>query len=480
MDVLLVLGCQDVFPYDDPALDECLGWLADILGEEGLVATYLFQAERAEQLAAHGRWDVIRKVARHEVGLHGRDRHPVHPETIETLDWEAGVEALARIEGEELATLGRVFDRPPVGSSQHGPYSAPQLYEVVRRRAEPYLFGFPAAPPLYSVSRCWGALAIPFATPVPDFLGFAGVYDRVLHDDEAFADALARLGEHVARCLAGGQPLLSVFLCHPERLVYPEPVTRWRYADGQNCPDHTWQHLVTPVCRSRDEIGRALANFRQLVRALRGYPDVVPITVAELARRYGHEPAWVRRSNLLEAAERAAQKREIVLGPPLSPAEAVVGWAQSLVQWQESGELPERLPHPTVLGPPAAPSACPAREALAPAEVITLGKALAREVNASGHLPADLTVGGARLGLGSAYGALAQAYRDVARGQVRAATGLSAYPRYPALAAPLARLARSVEELPTVRPGLGTDRLALYTRLLTWTLKPAARMGDGG
>jgi L-alanine-DL-glutamate epimerase-like enolase superfamily enzyme len=49
------------------------------------------------------------------------------------------------------------------------------------------------------------------------------------------------------------------------------------------------------------------------------------------------------------------------------------------------------------------------------------------------------------------------------------------FPRYPGFGDALATAARAVENAPTIRPGLGTDRIALYAKLQTWTLKAASR-----
>jgi hypothetical protein len=121
------------------------------------------------------------------------------------------------------------------------------------------------------------------------------------------------------------------------------------------------------------------------------------------------------------------------------------------------------------------PNACPERDALAADDVAALGRALLDAAHETGYLPADLRLAGAAVGLGSAYGALAQAYARAHGGREMGAVRLEVFPRYPAFGAVLARTARSVEDSPMVWPGLGTDRLALHTRLQTWTLKPATR-----
>src|SRR5262245_18293614 len=49
------------------------------------------------------------------------------------------------------------------------------------------------------------------------------------------------------------------------------------------------------------------------------------------------------------------------------------------------------------------------------------------------------------------------------------------FPRYPVFGDALGTAARAVENPPTTPPGLGTDRIVLYSKLQTWTLKAASR-----
>ena len=79
MDVLIVLGDQDTYHENDAEIDASPIWLSDILSAEGIVAQFVIHARRAEILAEFGRADTIRAMRRHEIGLHGRDVHPILP-----------------------------------------------------------------------------------------------------------------------------------------------------------------------------------------------------------------------------------------------------------------------------------------------------------------------------------------------------------------------------------------------------------------
>jgi hypothetical protein len=473
VEVLIVLGDQDGYHEAEHEVVSSPIWLSEILTDEGLDGLFLLQARRAEILLEQGRSDVIASIRRHELGLHGRDAHPNLPEAVEGLGWEDGVEALLAIEGAELALLGRVFDRAPVCSSEHRRLGAPQLYGAMRRLGLPYLFGPAAAPPTYSLSWFAGALSVPFDAPAPEFLGFfPAVFDDALPDDAAFAVLFARLRAHVERGLEVGLPLLAVFVCHPERLCYAGPLERWQYGNGRN----RGRAAVPPgaeVRRDRAEVERALANFRTLVRYLRDAPGLEPTRVAEVARRYGRQPPTLSPADLVATAEEALRAHQIVGGSSaLSPAEALLGWADALV----AGARRDATPRRDVLGPAEAPPLAPELPVLSSRQAIGLAQDLVAAAEASRRLPAALPLEGAPVGLGMLYGALARAYLTLVRdGGPPEEIALDVWPRYPAVAAGLDREFRRCAEDPLARPGLSTDAMALQARLQSWTLKAALR-----
>ena len=125
MDVLIVIGDQDTYHENDAEVDSTPIWLSDILCDEGIVAQFVIHARRAEILAEFGRDDVIRAMRRHEIGLHGRDVHPVLPELVEGLDWQAGLDAMRAAEGAELdAARPRLRRHPNVFEPASPPGSA--------------------------------------------------------------------------------------------------------------------------------------------------------------------------------------------------------------------------------------------------------------------------------------------------------------------------------------------------------------------
>jgi hypothetical protein len=471
VDVLITIGDQDTYHENDDEVDASPIWLSDILTQEGIVAQFVVHARRAEILAEWGRDDVIRAMRRHEIGLHGRDVHPVLPEVVEGLGWDAGLDAMREVEGAELETLGRVFDVAPSCSSQHRHQAAPQAFGLAGSRGLPYLFGYPGAPPAHSVSWYAGALSVPFNTPVPDFLGFfPAVFDDALPDDARFRELFSQLQSHVARCQAVGLPLLVVFVCHPERLCYSGPLEQWQYGNGVNHGSRSVPPGVEQR-RARADVERALVNFRTVIRYLRDTPGLNPIACRELTARYGRQVDTLGRGELSEIANDAVEHHHIPVGGKHSAADAILGFADAIVRRSEDGRLPERVARVDALGPLEPPPLVPALPSLGQDELAHAAAGLLRHARETGHLPASVDVDGRQVGLGSLYGALATSYQANTDG----ALALAAWPRYPELGVALGNCHRLCTEDPLVRPGLSTDAAALQAQLQTWTLKAAVR-----
>jgi hypothetical protein len=136
------------------------------------------------------------------------------------------------------------------------------------------------------------------------------------------------------------------------------------------------------------------------------------------------------------------------------------------------------VPRQDVLGPLTPPPLAPDLPHLSPGQLADLAARLLTTSQATGHLPASLAAGERAVGLGSLYGALAEAYLALA-GESQPAAGrairLDAWPRYPAQAVALGERLRRCAEDPLVRPGLSTELAVGQMQAHTWTLKPAPR-----
>src|SRR5437762_946724 len=153
IDVLCTFDVEDIFSPAELGNDDSIKELADIVTEERVPALFLVIADRAEQLLARGRHDVIAAVARHEVGLHTRSaRHPCPPDYVAGKSWDEGFAEAYRRESEGVAIIERVFGRKACALSTHTVFTSPHAHAVAGKLGLPFVYAYAAAPPLYSLS----------------------------------------------------------------------------------------------------------------------------------------------------------------------------------------------------------------------------------------------------------------------------------------------------------------------------------------
>src|SRR5581483_10006106 len=206
LDVALYFDVEDYFHPPEMGSDDIIQQFAQALDAEDLRGNFLFIAVRAQLLNARGRRDVVESLAKHEIGLHTLTaEHPCLPEYTAGKDWDTAV-ALARAhEAKGWEILQEVFGRDPACISHHAQYVAPYTFPVAKEFGVPHVYGYPAAPPLYSLSWYAGALNIPSADPVrlgTEVLSYFEFGDENYSDEAGFERSLRALDRQIAACLA--------------------------------------------------------------------------------------------------------------------------------------------------------------------------------------------------------------------------------------------------------------------------------------
>ena len=308
LDVALYFDVEDYFHPPEMGSDDIIQQFAQALDAEDLRGNFLFIAVRAQLLNARGRRDVVESLAKHEIGLHTLTaEHPCLPEYTAGKDWDTAV-ALARAhEAKGWEILQEVFGRDPACISHHAQYVAPYTFPVAKEFGVPHVYGYPAAPPLYSLSWYAGALNIPSADPVrlgTEVLSYFEFGDENYSDEAGFERSLRALDRQIAACLANDQPYLTIFICHPYHLRYIEFIDYWQYINGKNIPQEEWgMRNGGPRRRSDAQMEVAWRNVRRLFRYIAQHDALNVLTLPEIQRKYGTQPATITRTDLLAAAQ---------------------------------------------------------------------------------------------------------------------------------------------------------------------------------
>src|SRR3954470_15801305 len=104
----------DTEDYIAPVSDDAALRIATDLTQLGVRATFKVVGEKARVLESRGRKDVIRALARHDIGYHS-NWHSVHPtpaEYLSRMGFVEGADEFERREAAGLADVKRVFGKP--------------------------------------------------------------------------------------------------------------------------------------------------------------------------------------------------------------------------------------------------------------------------------------------------------------------------------------------------------------------------------
>src|SRR5215472_9979798 len=134
--VLLWFDTED---YVDPIADDAALRIAQDLDRLGVRATFKIVGEKARTLEARGRRDVIRALARHDIGYHA-ETHSIPPPPsvyLRDLGWLDGAAEFARREGQGARDIRRIFGVIPSCYGQPGSSWGPQSYPALLRMGIP-------------------------------------------------------------------------------------------------------------------------------------------------------------------------------------------------------------------------------------------------------------------------------------------------------------------------------------------------------
>jgi hypothetical protein len=477
LDIALFSDVEDIFNPPEFGNDDSIKEIATILTEEGLRANFMVIGERALVLRERGRKDVIDSLAPHEVGLHTRNAyHPEVPEYVAGKSWEDGVSECLKREREGTEIIRDVFGKPCVALSSHYLYVAPHAQRVAAILGLPFVYATPAAPPLYSLSWYAGALGLPWDSPTLNgkpILSYMEGFDDEYPDSRAFEAYLRKLDQRINTCRAEGQPFLTLFLIHPQRVRLKDFIDIYWSPNGVNYPKDRWGMYGRPPQYTPEQVKTLLANFRRLVRWIRHDQRVNVMTVPELVQKYGKQPASLSREELADAAREIIAGDEILIHPRFSPAEILVGLAHTLVFSADHNQLPTYVSRDDVLGPTCNPIWIPELQGCTQQTLVQLARQLLDHTKSTGQLPATLGEPLQRIGINHLYHAFAEAYSAMDSGSALTQVKFRRMAPWPKIASSIGITYMKAVEGELMNPDTEVNTLYRDGKLQTWTLKPA-------
>jgi peptidoglycan/xylan/chitin deacetylase (PgdA/CDA1 family) len=383
--------CFDVEDYVTPAseeVDDIPMWLADIMTEEGVTGTFFVIGEKARSLEKRGRKDVIRAMAKHEIGSH-TDLGSIHPtitEILENAGWEEGVAQMHKQESRGFEELKRIFGKPVTTLGRHGGSYGPQLVAALRELGA----GF-----VYSPIRLPGHNAVWFCNTL-NFYGSYGGFDDAYYRNDLFDPLLKDLEQSFPKDIQD-MDVLTFFACHPCKI---RTIQFWdfNYYLGANPGPELWKR---PELRPAETMMTARENFRRLIRFLKKRQNITITTFSDAMRIFSHQKESITQAKLAEIALRILAEKKVVIDEYYSPAEVFSSLIASIIECQNTGILPAEVKRMNPFGPRQMPPVHPEIDLASRAQVFDLAREALEIIKKSNMLPHQLLLDDKAIGTGS-------------------------------------------------------------------------------
>jgi peptidoglycan/xylan/chitin deacetylase (PgdA/CDA1 family) len=461
--LVVTFDVEDYVTPESERIDDIPKWLAEIMTEEGVTGTFFVIGEKARSLEKRGHRDVIAAMAKHDIGSHTNfgSIHPTVTEELEKAGWDDGMRQMREQESAGIGELERIFGVPVTTLARHGGSYGPHLVAALGLMKAGYQ-GSPASLPGHDV--VWFCNALNFSA---QYAGFDDAYYRDDLFEPVFEKLKAELPEQ-----AGRADVLALFAGHPTK-IRAEEFWDLNFYDGKNTDPGEWR---TPRLRPQETMATAQKNFRRMMRWLKGRDDIELTTYRALMDIYSAQKGTLTLEELRGIAAGALKTRSLAPSEDFSPAEAFAGLARAIVGYRESGTLPRSVETAHPLGPMEMPPGRPEIARLKLEDVQGLAREADELIGRTEALPAMLQVGSARVGTGSLFALFSAVYLDMDSGKPRPEYDVPAFEPYPRMNE--AKIIGEVEGYkgwPVHRPDLDMSRIAEFTKLQLWTLKPAHR-----
>jgi hypothetical protein len=247
----------DTEDYIEPASDDAALRLALELEKMGVRATFKIVGEKARVLQQRGRTDVIRALARHDIGYHA-ENHSIPPTPavyLKPLGLLEGADEFERRESPGVIDIRKIFGVTPSCYGQPGSSWGPQSNIALRRMGIPVYMDEGTQVGLNEQPFWYGGILYCFR--------LARNVVRVNLDDETKAgEARARFDEAVARLKAAGGGVIQTYY-HPTEFVASEFWDAVNFAKGRYTAPSDYRR---PPARTRESSERAYRLFFDFVR----------------------------------------------------------------------------------------------------------------------------------------------------------------------------------------------------------------------
>ncbi|MCS7023907.1 MAG: hypothetical protein NZV14_03850 [Bryobacteraceae bacterium] len=247
----------DTEDFIEPAADDAAMRLALELEKLGVRATFKIVGEKARMLEQRGRTDVIRALARHDIGYHA-ENHSIPPTPavyLKPLGLLEGAEEFERREGQGVADIRRIFGVTPSCYGQPGSSWGPQSNLALRRMGIPVYMDEGSHIGLHDQPFWYGGILYCFRLN-------RNVVRAELDDERQALQARTQFDEALRRLRQAGGGVIQTYY-HPTEFVTTEFWDAVNFSRGRFTAPSDYRR---PKLRTKESMEKAYRLFFDFIR----------------------------------------------------------------------------------------------------------------------------------------------------------------------------------------------------------------------
>jgi len=442
--------------------------VAEFLTEEGLVGNFHLTGDYARALKRRGRVDVVKALARHEIGYHCNHHGaaPFMAGYLEKLSWRDGVSEWSTNELPGLSVVEELFGRRPT-------YYTTEFAKAPQAVYASWLVGLPTTGYLLVPTRGHGAVwyCNSFVPNSENLSGLEGVPSPEFDLEQRFRSKFDRFEEKLKNqktdLLRVIQHSYKAYAVRPFKR--PAPRT---YQDGslyyEDFPRYMDIHPEATLREGFDIFRRAVKYYAERAQfvsfsAYRG----------SFADNQGH---WLGLRELDEVVAFLDERLDAYVSDKLSvsPAEAFGMLVRVLRTYHEDGALPEKVFMRNVIGPTSLIPEGLGHGVVRSPSVFEALRSIDRTLDDEPSIPCSVEVDGVTVGPGQMLHSLRDLYTAARAGQTPESVELTG-PNLPVIAdEPFFAQETFTREI--YPEGFEGSNICKMCRLQSWSWKPALRV----
>jgi hypothetical protein len=459
----------DTEDYITPQADDALLEWAKLLTRHDVIGTFCMVAEKARQLRARNRDDVIDALRLHRIAYHSNwhSRHPVYTEYLNECGWDDGVAEVEKRESDGIRDVAEIMGRFPCADVPPGKSWGPQVIAAMKKMgirisAGAYVVDKGRAPASYC-----GGMTLRYGMAMED----------IFNQDDPLR-AAQELFTKTAEETDSKHGVIIPF-SHPCMAVTDRFWDGLNFANGQNPPPEEWK--PAPL-RKAGESERFFAFVDEFLGWLKSQGGLEWTTYSRLLEKYPlGRPVAVTLDAVLKMAEQCRERVDYVdLGVDTYTAAAVLTMlVRTYVGGRKDGKLPVQIPHASPLGPIEDPPLQSEGGELDIGELLPALVIYNEELANDRPMPASINVNGITLSPSDLIMTLAEGIISWAvRGRIPERLPIKRGPMFPEIINTLKDTRKPFvfnKEWPIFADDFQGENVAAMARRMVWSYRPLKR-----